>query len=135
MKVLRDILVAVLGPVLATLVTCYPFERRELVYIMPNLAIISIPQVVWWLLCFIIERVVRKPTRGLFYGGIAGVDVLLMFMIWPWFSGHPRDEMAWLFYFEYAWVAVLAGAVICGTLDLLRHQRSKSKASDHSFGQ
>jgi hypothetical protein len=122
MRALRDILVVVLGPVLATLVTFYPFERQELVYIIPNIAITSIPQVVWWLLCFIVARAVRKPVRGFLYGGIVGVDLLLLFMIWPWFFGHPRDEMAWLFYFEYAWVAILAGGVICGTFDLLRHK-------------
>jgi hypothetical protein len=124
MKVFRDFLLAILGPVLATLVIFYPYERQELADIFPNLALISIPQVVCWLLCCIIWLAVRKPVRihRLLYGGIVGADLLLLFMIWPWFFGRPRDEMAWLFYFQYSWAAILAGGAICGIIGLLRRK-------------
>ena len=124
MKVLQDFVVVILGPVLATLVIFYPYERQELAYILPNLALISIPQVVWWLLCCIIWLAVRKPvrSRSLLYGGIVGADLLLLFMIWPWFFGRKRDEMAWLFYFLYSWAPILAGGAICGVIGLLRRK-------------
>jgi hypothetical protein len=84
MRHFKDFLAVIIGPVLGTLVTFYPFERQERVDILPNVAFIAIPQVAWWLFCMI-WWALWKPlrNRGLLYGGIAGADLLLLWMVWP----------------------------------------------------
>jgi hypothetical protein len=123
MRHLKDFLVVIIGPILGTLIIFYPFASRELVYLLPNLAFIAVPQLAWWLFC-VIWWAVWKPVRNrsLLYGGIAGVDLLLLFMVWPWLCGQRRDEMAWLAYYYYCLPAILAPGVICGYIEQLRRK-------------
>jgi hypothetical protein len=123
MRYLKDFFVVIIGPILGTLVTFYPFESRELVYIRPNLAFIASPHIAWWLLC-VIWWAVWTPVRNrsLLYGGIAGADLFLLYMVWPWFLGTPRGEMSWLFYIYYCLPVVVVTGAVCGFIEMVKRE-------------
>lgn len=120
MKSIREFLLVILGPMLALLVMLYPYERREVRYVLPNFAIVVFPQLVWWLACRLIRWRTRNECRGPLFGGIVAMDIVLIVMLLPYFSSTPSNAMQWLSYYPFAFIAAIACGITLWSIGLIR---------------